>query len=139
MPPVTIQHLDPKHGSLADILSRVSPMPVDEVRDGMRIQPSHVYVIPPNSNMGLAGSVLKLSPRTETRGQHLPIDLFFKSIAEERKDRAIGVVLSGIASDGTEGVQAIKAEGGYTFAQDPTSAQFDGMPRSAILSGRGHR
>jgi len=133
---VIIQHLDPKHGSLtADILSRVSSMPVDEVRDGTRVQPSHVYVIPPNSNLRLVRGVLRLSPRTETRGQHLPIDLFFKSLAEDRKEKAIGVVLSGIASDGTMGVQAIKAEGGFTFAQDPTSAQYDGMPRSAILSG----
>jgi two-component system, chemotaxis family, CheB/CheR fusion protein len=133
---VIIQHLDPRHGSLtADILSRVSSMPVDEVRNGMRLQPNHVYVIPPNSNMRLVRGILKLSPRTEIRGQHLPIDLFFKSLAEDRMDRAIGVVLSGIASDGTMGVQAIKAEGGFTFAQDPTSAQYDGMPRSAILSG----
>ena len=101
---VIIQHLDPKHGSLtADILSRVSSMPVDEVRDGMRIRPNHVYVIPPNSNMRLLHGVLKLSPRTETRGQHLPIDVFFKSLAEDRKEHAIGVVLSGIASDGTHG------------------------------------
>jgi two-component system CheB/CheR fusion protein len=133
---VIIQHLDPRHGSFsADILSRVSSMPVDEVRDGMPVQPNHVYVIPPNSNMRLVRGVLRLSPRTETRGQHLPIDLFFKSLAEDRKERAIGVVLSGIASDGTMGVQAIKAEGGFTFAQDPTSAQYDGMPHSAILSG----
>jgi two-component system CheB/CheR fusion protein len=133
---VIIQHLDPKHGSLTtDILSRVSPMRVDEVTDGMRIQRNHVYVIPPNSNMRLLNGVLKLTPRAETRGQHLPIDVFFKSLAEDRKEQAIGVVLSGIASDGTMGVQAIKAEGGFAFAQDPTSAQYDGMPRSAILSG----
>ena len=133
---VIIQHLDPKHGSLAtDILSRVSPIPVNEVEDGMRIRPSHVYVIPPNRNMHLQRGVLRLTPRTEGRGQHLPIDLFFRSLAEDRGDQAIGVVLSGIASDGTIGIQAIKAEGGFTFAQEPTSAQYDGMPRSAIRSG----
>jgi len=133
---VVIQHLDPKHGSLTtEILSRVSSMPVAEVRDGMRAQHGHVYVIPPNRNMTLSRGVLKLSPRSEARGQHLPIDLFFKSLAEDRKDRAVGVVLSGIASDGTMGVQEIKAKGGFTFAQDPTSAQYDGMPRNAILSG----
>ena len=110
-------------------------MPVAEVRDGMPLQADHVYVIPPNYNMRLLNGVLKLSPRTETRGRHLPIDLFFRSLAEDRKEQAIGVVLSGIASDGTMGVQAIKAEGGFTFAQDPTSAQYDGMPRNAILSG----
>jgi two-component system, chemotaxis family, CheB/CheR fusion protein len=133
---VLIQHLDPKHGSLTtDILSRVSPIPVNEVQNGMRIRPNHVYVIPPNRNMRLQRGVLKLSPRTEARGQHLPIDVFFRSLAEDRKEHAIGVVLSGIASDGTIGVQAIKAEGGFTFAQEPLSAQYDGMPRSAILSG----
>ena len=133
---VIIQHLDPRHESLTpDILSRVTSMPVAEVKDGMRTQPSHVYVIPPNSNMTLSRGVLKLSPRSEARGQHLPIDLFFKSLAEDRKDRAVGVVLSGIASDGTMGVEEIKAKGGFTFAQDPTSAQYDGMPRNAILSG----
>jgi two-component system CheB/CheR fusion protein len=133
---VIIQHLDPRHGSLTtDILSRVSPLPVNEVQDGMRIRPNHVYVIPPNRNMRLQRGILKLTPRTEPRGQHLPIDLFFRSLAEDRGDQAIGVVLSGIASDGTIGVQAIKADGGFTFAQEPTSAQYDGMPRSAILSG----
>jgi two-component system CheB/CheR fusion protein len=101
----------------------------------MRIRPSHVYVIPPNRNMRLQRGVLKLTPRTEARGQHLPIDLFFRSLAVDRMEHAIGVVLSGIASDGTVGVQAIKAEGGVRFAQEPSSAQYDGMPRSAIGSG----
>jgi two-component system CheB/CheR fusion protein len=133
---VIIQHLDPKHGSLTtDILSRVSSMPVAEVKDGMRPQPGHVYVMPPNKNMALSHGVLKLSPRSEGRGQHLPINLFFKSLADDRTDHAVGVVLSGMASDGTMGVKEIKAKGGFTFAQDPTSAQFDGMPRSAISSG----
>jgi len=132
---VVIQHLDPKHGSLtAEILSRISPMPVAEVKDGTRIQPDNVYVIPPNYNLRLSKGVLKLSPRLEAR-QHLPIDLFFQSLADEKKDEAIGVVLSGIASDGTLGLRAIKSEDGLTFAQDPKTAQYDGMPRSAILSG----
>src|SRR5215470_2940549 len=92
---VIIQHLHPQHGSLTtDILSRVSRLPVNEVQEGMPIQPNHVYVIPPNRNMRLLHGVLKLSPRTETRGQHLPIDLFFKSLAEDLKGQAIGVVLS---------------------------------------------
>ena len=122
--------------SPTDILSRVSPMPVAEVTDGMRIQPDHVYVIPPNSNMRLSKGVLKLSPRIETPGPASSHRLVFPSrLPTTGKDQAIGVVLSGIASDGTMGVQAIKAEGGFTFAQDPISAQYDGMPRSAILSG----
>jgi two-component system, chemotaxis family, CheB/CheR fusion protein len=132
---VVVQHLDPKHGSLTpDILSRVSPMPVAEVVDGMRIQAHHVYVIPPNATLRVSNGDLKLLPR-EAKGQHLPIDLFFRSLAEEKKEQAIGVVMSGIASDGTAGVQAIKSEGGFTFAQDPVTAQYDGMPRSAIQSG----
>src|SRR5262245_4402516 len=133
---VVIQHLDPKHGSLtAEILARTSTMPVAEVTDGMRIEADHVYVIPPNSNLRLTKGVLRLSPRTIARGQHLPIDFFFQSLAEDKKELGIGVVLSGIASDGTMGLRAIKSEGGLTFAQDPKTAQYDGMPRSAILSG----
>src|SRR5690349_16089751 len=133
---VVIQHLDPKHGSLtADILSRACLMPVAEVQDGMQIECGHVYVIPPNRNLRLTRGILKLSPRTEARGQHLPIDFFFQSLASEKKDLAVGVVLSGIASDGTQGLRAIKSEGGVTFAQDPRTAQYDGMPRSAIASG----
>jgi two-component system CheB/CheR fusion protein len=132
---VLVQHLDPRRGSLTvDILSRVSPMPVAEITDGMRIQPHHVYVIPPNAALQISKGFLKLLPR-ETRGQPLLIDLFFRSLAEEKKEQAIGVVLSGIASDGAAGLQALKAEGGFTFAQDPASAQYDGMPRAAIQSG----
>jgi two-component system CheB/CheR fusion protein len=133
---VVIQHLDPKHGSLtADILARACPMPVAEVQDGMQIQAEHVYVIPPNRNLRLSKGILKLSPRIEARGQHLPIDFFFQSLASEKKDLAVGVVLSGIASDGTLGLREIKSEGGVTFAQDPKTAQYDGMPRNAISSG----
>ena len=109
-------------------------MPVTEVTDGMRVESGRVYVIPPNYGLRISDGLLKLSPRTKGR-QHLPIDLFFESLAKERTDQAIGVVLSGIASDGTAGVQAIKAAGGFTFAQDPCTAQYDGMPRSAIASG----
>jgi two-component system, chemotaxis family, CheB/CheR fusion protein len=133
---VVIQHLDPRHESLtAEILSRISPIPVAEVTGETPIQADHAYVIPPNSNLRLSKGVLKLSPRIEAPGPHLPIDFFFQSLAEDQKENAIGVVMSGIASDGTMGLQAIKAEGGLTFAQDPKSAQYDGMPRSAILSG----
>lgn len=132
---VIIQHLDPEHGSLSgEILSRISPLPVSEVTDGMGIERGHVYVIPPNRDLRLEQGLLKLSPRVKGR-RHLPIDLFFESLARERRDKAIGVVLSGIASDGTNGVLAIKAAGGFTFAQDPSTAQYDGMPRSAIASG----
>ena len=133
---VLLQHLDPKHDSMsADILSRVSKMPVTEVKDGTRVEPNKVYIIPPNFSMGIFHGVLNLIPRTEVRGQHLVIDFFFEALAEDQKHLAIGVVLSGTGSDGTQGLMAIKAEGGITFAQAPKSAKFDAMPQSAIASG----
>jgi two-component system, chemotaxis family, CheB/CheR fusion protein len=132
---VLIQHLDPKHESLStDILSRITSMPVAEVTNGMRVEPNHIYIIPPNFGMEIFHGVLKLIPRVEIRGQHMAIDSFFRSLADDRKNLAAGVVLSGTGSDGTEGLLAIKAEGGITFAQTPASAKFDSMPRSAISS-----
>jgi two-component system, chemotaxis family, CheB/CheR fusion protein len=131
---ILIQHLAPNHpSSLAAILSRISPMSVTEVEDGDPVLPDQVYVIPPGQDMIISFGRLRLSPR-ETHGQHRPIDLFFPSLAEDRKHLAIAVVLSGTGSDGTLGLQAIKAEGGITFAQD-ASAQHSSMPRSAIASG----
>jgi len=133
---VLVQHLDPTHQSaLTEILSRATAMPVTEVRDGMRVEPNHVYVIPPNTNLAILHHRLSLMPRDEKQGLHLPIDYFLRSLAEDRRGRAVGVILSGTASDGTMGLKAIKAEGGVTFAQDEESAKYDGMPRSAILSG----
>src|ERR1044071_4530872 len=132
---VLVQHLAPKHASLlADILSRTTAMPVAEVHDEPRVMPDHVYVIPPDRNMIISRGVLQLLPREAARGQHRPIDLFLRSLAEDQGDRAIGVVLSGTATDGTAGLEEIKAEGGITFAQDDT-AQQGSMPRSAIASG----
>lgn len=133
---VLIQHLDPTRESMTEeILSRTTKMPVNEVHDGLRVEPNHVYLIPPNHSMAILNGVLSLLPRTETRGQHLPIDFFFQSLAQDQKARAIGVVLSGTASDGSQGIKAIKAEGGLVFAQEPKSAKYDGMPRSAVASG----
>jgi two-component system, chemotaxis family, CheB/CheR fusion protein len=133
---VLVQHLAPKHGSvLTELLSKASRIPVEEVRDGMTVKPDHVYVIPPNTNMAILRGVLHLMPRAETPGQHMPIDVFLRSLAEERKNRAIGVILSGTASDGTQGTKAIKAEGGITFAQDEKSAKYYDMPRNAIATG----
>jgi two-component system CheB/CheR fusion protein len=133
---VLLQHLDPNHGSMsAEILSRVTQMPVTEVKDGMLVEPNCVYIIPPNFSMGILHGTLNLIPRSEARGQHLVIDFFFKSLAEDQKNLAIGVVLSGTGSDGTQGLMAIKAEGGITFAQTPKSAKFENMPQSAIASG----
>jgi len=133
---VLVQHLDPKHGSvLPDILSRATKLPVAGVTDGLKIEPNCVYVMPANTDMTLEDGVLKLAARHLTEGRHLPIDHFFKSLAEERRERAIGVILSGTASDGTAGCQAIKAAGGITFAQDEKSAKYSSMPRSAVFSG----
>ena len=131
---VLVQHLAPTHASaLAEILSRATKMPVTEVQNELTVEPNHVYVIPPARSMIMAGDTLQLLPR-EGNGMHRPIDQFFRSLAEEWRHRAIGVVLSGTATDGTLGLEAIKAEGGITFAQDGT-AQHDGMPHSAIASG----
>jgi two-component system CheB/CheR fusion protein len=133
---VLVQHLDPKHESLLpDLLARATRMPVHEAREGMKVRADHVYVMAPNTDMTLSQGALTLLPRTQDHGQHLSIDRFLRSLAESRASGAIGVILSGTAADGTLGLQAIKAEGGMTFAQDPTSAQFDGMPQSAIAAG----
>ncbi len=133
---VLVQHLDPTHESiLTELLSRSTRMPVSEVRDGMAVAPDHVYVIPRNTNMAIAEGVLHLLVREEGRGRHRPVDYFLRTLAEDQRHLAIGVILSGTASDGTLGLEAIKAEGGITFAQDPRSAKYDSMPRSAISAG----
>jgi two-component system, chemotaxis family, CheB/CheR fusion protein len=132
---VLVQHLSPAHTSaLAEILSRATRIPVLEVHDGQAVEPNHVYVIPPGGDMVIEGGRLQLLPRQGGRGAHHPVDQFFRTLAEARRHQAIGVVLSGSASDGTAGLKAIKAEGGITFAQDDT-AQHEGMPQSAIASG----
>jgi two-component system CheB/CheR fusion protein len=132
---VLIQHLDPTHESvLTGLLSRTTKMPVTEVKDSMPVEANHVYVIPPNSDMTITDGVLKLTPRNKDGKPHLPIDHFFRSLAASRKENAIGVILSGTASDGTLGLKVIKAEGGITFAQDET-AKYQGMPKAAIDSG----
>jgi two-component system CheB/CheR fusion protein len=133
---VLVQHLDPGHESLlAKLLSKATSMPVAEVEEGMTVEPNHVYVIPPNKTMGIGNGTLHLMARGEPAAKHLAIDYFLTSLAEDRGTRAIGVILSGTASDGTIGLKAIKTEGGITFAQDIKSAKYDGMPRSAIAAG----
>src|SRR2546426_11694717 len=133
---VLVQHLDPKYPSiLSEILSRTTRIPVVEVTHGMSVEAGHVYVMPPNTRMTIVKGVLNLAPRSDDRGPHMPIDHFLRSLAEDLKSRAIGVILSGSASDGALGLKAIKAEGGITFAKTPQSAKFDGMPRSAMASG----
>jgi two-component system CheB/CheR fusion protein len=133
---VLVQHLDPKHESiLPALLARSTAMPVGEVLDGVKIEADHVYVIPSHMDLAITDGHLKLLPRAVAPERHMPIDLFFRTLAEVRAGQAIGVVLSGTASDGTLGLKAIKVAGGMCLAQDPQSAAFDGMPRSAIASG----
>ncbi|CAB3749120.1 chemotaxis protein CheB [Paraburkholderia humisilvae] len=133
---VVIQHLDPQHKSrLRDLLGEVTPMPVLEARDGLPVEPDHVYVIVPNTTLAIADGVCRVSPRGDARGVHLPVDHFLKSLAEDCQARAIGVILSGTGTDGTLGVEEIKAAGGITLAQDEQSAAHTGMPLNAIRSG----
>jgi len=132
---VLIQHLDPTHEShLAELLSKASTMPVSEVKGGTRAEANHVYVIPPKCNLSIFDGVLQTSPRPES-GRNMPVDAFLRALAADRGSRALGVILSGTASDGTLGLQAIKAAGGITFAQDVRTAKYDGMPGSAIAAG----
>src|SRR6266550_4868732 len=122
---VIVQHLDPTHTSLlAEALSRATAMQVAAATDGVEVEPDHVYVIPPNADIALEGNALRLVPREKSRKTHHSIDFFFRTLAAERGTQAIGVVLSGSGSDGTEGLRAIKSEGGITFAQDPQTAAF---------------
>ena len=133
---LVVQHMDPTHKTLlAELLQRTTWMPVREARNAERIQPNCVYVIPPDAELTVLAGMLRLAKPAQPRGQRLPIDVLFGSLARELGDRAIGVVLSGMGSDGTLGLQAIKTQGGLTLAQQPESAQFDSMPRSAIAAG----
>ena len=133
---VLIQHLDPTRESmLAPLLARKSALPVSQVTGGMAVEPNHVYVIPPNARMGIHDGLLKLMQRAAAGEKNMPIDYFFESLAAYCKDTAIGVILSGTATDGTFGLKAIKAEGGICFAQDEESAKYPGMPASAMAAG----
>ena len=132
---VLVQHLDPQHDSaLTKLLGRTTAMPVVEVTDQLAVAPNHVYVIPPNTNLGIEGGTLTLAPRPNTRAPHRSVDFFLEALAADQHELAIGVILSGTATDGTLGLEAIKAEGGITFAQDD-SARYDSMPRSAVAAG----
>ncbi len=135
---VLVQHLDPSHESLLPgILQKITSIPVLEITDDIKVQPDHIYIIPSNKMLLANDGVLQLSPRPEKskKQRNLPIDLFFNSLAEVHQTHAIGVVLSGTASDGTQGLKAIKEQGGLTFAQDVGSAAYDGMPQSAMMAG----
>jgi two-component system, chemotaxis family, CheB/CheR fusion protein len=132
---VLIQHMDPRHESLLqDLLQRATAMPVIQVSDGMVVEPNNVYVIPPNKLMTISKGRLALTSRPDRVTKNLPIDHFLESLAEDMKATAIGVILTGTGSDGTLGLEAIKAEGGLTFAQDEASAQYPSMPLSAVVA-----
>jgi two-component system CheB/CheR fusion protein len=133
---VLVQHLAPDHKSmLADFVKRYTRMQVFEVEDGMRVEPNCAYIIPPNRDMAFLDGTLQLLEPSAPRGLRLPIDFFFRSLAQDQHERAIGIVLSGTGSDGTLGLRAIKGEGGMVMAQNPESTEYDGMPRSAINTG----
>lgn len=130
---VVVQHLDPTHKALlSELLQRATTMPVREAQQNLRIDPDCVYVIPPNTELSIVDGKLHLASPVEPRGMRLPINVLFSSLAGTQGERAIAVVLSGMGSDGTLGLQAIKAVGGLTVVQQPDTAQFDAMPKSAI-------
>jgi two-component system CheB/CheR fusion protein len=133
---VVVQHLAPHHESvLPQLLSRTSKVQVQTATDGTLAAPNHVYVIPPNTDLALLHGILRLIPPSGGDRPRLPIDYFFRSLAQDKGALAIGVILSGTGTDGTLGLRAIKESGGMAFVQDPSSAKYDGMPRSALASG----
>lgn len=133
---VIVQHLDPtQKGMMPELLQRATTMKVMQVADRTKVQPDCVYVIPPNSDMSVLRGVLHLLIPVESRGLRLPIDFFFRSLAEDLREQSVGIILSGMGSDGTLGLRAIKEKAGIVLVQDPTSAKFDAMPRSVIDAG----
>ena len=132
---IVVQHLDPNHkGMLPELLQRISKMQVSQVKDHTVVRPNCIYVIPPNKTMSILKGVLHLHKPVEARGQRLPIDFFLSSLAEDRKKLAVGIILSGMGSDGSLGVRVIKEKDGIVMVQEPGSAKFDSMPCNAIDS-----
>jgi len=130
---VVIQHLDPNHvGIMPELLQRITNLSVVQATDRLKIKPDYVYVIPPNKSMSILNGELYLFDPVEPRGLRLPIDIFFRALAVDQHDKSIGIILSGMGSDGTLGVKAIKENNGIVLVQEPSSAKFDGMPHSAI-------
>jgi len=133
---VIVQHLDPTHkGIMPELLQRATAMKVIQVKDRTKVRPECVYVIPPNKDMSILHGTLHLLDPVAPRGLRLPIDFFLRSLAHDQEERSIGVILSGMGCDGTLGLRAIKEKGGLVLVQDPTTAKFDGMPRSAVDAG----
>jgi two-component system CheB/CheR fusion protein len=133
---VIVQHLDPTHkGVMPELLQRVTGMKVIQVKDRTKVRPDCVYVIPPNKDMSILHGVLHLLEPVAPRGLRLPIDYFLRSLAQDQEGRSIGVILSGMGSDGTLGLRAIKEKAGVVLVQEPATAKFDSMPRSAVDAG----
>ncbi len=133
---VIVQHREPSHdGVLVEILQRATAMPVLQITDHLRLQPDHVYVIPPDCDLSVLHGELLLLESESPRGVRLSIDYFFRALAADMHERSIGVILSGMGSDGTLGLRAIREASGSVFVQDPVTAAFDSMPRSAIAAG----
>jgi len=133
---VVIQHLDPNHaGIMPELLQRITPMKVFQASDSLKVKPNCVYVIPPNKSLSILNGALNLFDPVESRGLRLPVDIFFRSLAIDMHEKSIGIILSGMGSDGSMGLKAIKEQNGIVLVQDPASAKFDGMPRSAIEAG----
>ena len=133
---VLVPHLEPTHkGMMPELLGRHTKMKVVEVEDGMQAQPNHVYVIPPNADLAILHGKLQVLDPVAPRGLRMPIDFFFRQLAMDQQGKAIGIILSGMGSDGTQGLKAIKENFGMAMVQDPASAKYDGMPRSAINTG----
>jgi two-component system CheB/CheR fusion protein len=133
---VIVQHLDPtRKGIMPELLQRTTGMKVIQVKDHTRVQPNCVYVIPPNKDMSILHGILHLLEPASPRGLRLPIDFFLRSLAQDQQERSIGVILSGMGSDGTLGLRAIKEKAGVVLVQDPATAKFDSMPRSAMEAG----
>jgi chemotaxis methyl-accepting protein methylase len=133
---VIVQHLDPtQKGMMPELLQRATKLKVMQVKDRTKVEPNCVYVIPPNSDMSVLHGVLHLMAPAEMRGLRLPIDFFFRSLAEDQREHSVGIILSGMGSDGTLGLRAIKEKAGIVLVQDPVTAKFDAMPRSVIDAG----
>ncbi|HEY3283738.1 MAG TPA: chemotaxis protein CheB [Armatimonadota bacterium] len=133
---IVVQHLDPKHPSLlTEILGRSVQMPVTEAVHGLGVEPNHVYVIPPDTELTIVNQRLELAARSAAPGLHLPIDQLFRSLADDYGSRSIGVILSGAGTDGCAGMQAIHEAGGVTFAQAPETAEYPSMPVAAASTG----
>jgi two-component system, chemotaxis family, CheB/CheR fusion protein len=130
---VVVQHLDPIHkGFMPELIQRVTSMSVYQVTDNMKVKPNCIYIIPPNKNISILKGTLHLFDFTERHGLRLPIDFFFNSLADDLKENSIGIILSGMGSDGSFGARSIKEKAGIVLVQDPASAKYDGMPRNAI-------